>query len=442
MKNQYTRGVTAVLLSAALATTLSGCMGATSKSAEVEVQESESTSPTVVTEESETTTQNAVVSEANLSTTGVIDTTDLFTERDLTQTADLSDATYLTVVSGEDISITAEGVYVLSGEASDVTITVDVDSTEKVQIVLDGVSITNSDAPAIYVLSADKVFVTTTEGSSNTLTVTGAFVADGDTNTDAVIFSKDDLVLNGLGTLTISSTDNGISCKDDLKVTGGTYTISSTGDGLEANDSISISDGSFAITTQADALHAENDEDDTVGSVYVCGGSFDIDAVSDGFRATTYLQVDGGSFDITAGEALESTYVQVNGGEITISASDDGINATTKSSSIGTPAVEITGGTVSITMGAGDTDAIDSNGNLSISGGAVDINAQFAFDFDGAGELTGGTVTVNGEQVTSITNSMMGGGMGMGGSPEGGMGGQMGGPEGGMGGPMGGGPQG
>jgi hypothetical protein len=323
-----------------------------------------------------------------------------------------------------------------------VTITVDVDSTEKVQIVLDGLSITNADAPAIYVVSADKVFVTTTEGSSNTLTVTGAFVADGDTNTDAVIFSKDDLVLNGLGTLTISSTDNGISCKDDLKVTGGTYTISSTGDGLEANDSISISDGSFAISSQADALHAENDEDDTVGSVYICGGSFDIDAASDGIRATTYLQIDGGSFDIAAGEALESTYVQVNGGEIAINASDDGINATTKSSSIGTPAVEITGGTISITMGAGDTDAIDSNGNLSISGGAVDINAQFAFDFDGAGELTGGTVTVNGEQVTSITNSMMGGGMGMGGSPEGGMSGQMGGPEGGMGGPMGGGPQG
>ena len=322
------------------------------------------------------------------------------------------------------------------------TITVDVDSTEKVQIVLDGLSITNADAPAIYVLSADKVFVTTTEGSSDTLSVTGSFVADGDTNTDAVIFSKDDLVLNGLGTLTISSTDNGISCKDDLKVTGGTYTISSTGDGLEANDSISISDGSFAISSQADALHAENDEDDTVGSVYICGGSFDIDAASDGIRATTYLQVDGGSFTITAGEALEATYVQVNGGELKIDASDDGINATTKSSSIGTPAVEITGGTISITMGAGDTDAIDSNGNLCISGGTVDINAQFAFDFDGAGELTGGTVTVNGEQVTSITNSMMGGGMGMGGSPEGSMSGQMGGPEGGMGGPMGGGLQG
>ena len=433
MKNQYARGVTAVLLSAALATTLSGCMGATSKSVEAEVQASESTSPTVVTEASESTTQDAVVSEANLSTTGVIDTTDLFTERDLTQTADLSDATRLALTSGEDVPITSEGVYVLSGEASDVTVTVDVDSTEKVQIVLDGLSITNADAPAIYVVSADKVFVTTTEGSSNTLTVTGAFVADGDTNTDAVIFSKDDLVLNGLGTLTISSTDNGISCKDDLKVTGGTYAIDAVGDGLEANDSISISDGSFAISSQADALHAENDEDDTVGSVYICGGSFDIDAASDGIRATTYLQVDGGSFDITAGEALESTYVQVNGGEIQIAASDDGINATTKSSSIGTPTVEITGGAISITMASGDTDAIDSNGNLYISGGTVDINAQFAFDFDGAGELTGGTVTVNGEQVSSLANSMMGGGMGMrgdmamGGAPEGEMGGQMGG---------------
>jgi hypothetical protein len=95
----------------------------------------------------------------------------------------------------------------------------------KVQLVLDGVSITNTDSPAIYVVSADKCFVTTTD-SVSTLTVTGTFAADGDTNIDAVIFSKDDLVLNGTGTLNISSTGNGITSKDDLTVTGGTYSAS------------------------------------------------------------------------------------------------------------------------------------------------------------------------------------------------------------------------
>ena len=78
-------------------------------------------------------------------------------------------------------------------------------------------------------------------------------------------------------------------------------------------------------------------------------------------------------------------------------------------------------------MAQGDTDALDSNGNLLVSGGTIDITAQFAFDYDGTASFTGGTITVNGEQVTEITNSMMmGGGMGpggeMGGMGPGGMG--------------------
>lgn len=62
---------------------------------------------------------------------------------------------------------------------------------------LENANITNADSPCIYVKNADKVFVTTASGSENTLTVSGSFTADGDTNTDAVIFSKDDIVLNG-----------------------------------------------------------------------------------------------------------------------------------------------------------------------------------------------------------------------------------------------------
>ena len=128
---------------------------------------------------------------------------------------------------------------------------------------------------------------------------------------------------------------------------------------------------------------------------------------------------------IDSAEGIEGTYVQINDGNVSISASDDGINATSKSSAYGVK-LEINGGTIAINMGAGDTDALDSNGDLYITGGTVDITAQFAFDFDGTGELTGGTVTVNGEQVTELTNSMMGGPGGMGGPRmNGGMGGDM-----------------
>ncbi len=418
-----------VLLVALIAASLAGCGASSAAMASNESAVSETATVSEKSMAEVSSASAAIVTGLNLSNSGVIDTTDLFTERDLTQTVDLADATYVSLQSGEDVSITKEGVYVLSGDVTDVTVAVEVDSREKVQLVLDGVTITNEDSPAIYVKSADKVFVTTTQDSLNTLSVTGDFTADGDTNTDAVIFSKDDLVLNGLGTLIINSSNNGISGKDDLKITGGTYYVTSTADAIEANDSILIADGSIAISSSKDGLHAENDEDDTQGYVFICGGSVSIDAASDGIQATTYLQVDDGTLDITASEGLEATYVQINGGTINVAASDDGINATTKSYSVGTPTIEITGGDVTITMGAGDTDALDANGNLYISGGTVSISAQSAFDFDGVGELTGGTVYVNGEQVSTITNSMMGG---MGG-PMGGMGN----PMGGMGGPMG-----
>ena len=370
----------------------------------------------------------AVSSTANIVADGATDTSDLFTDRDLTQTADLTDAVYETLSDGDTLTITDEGVYVLSGEAENAQIVVEAADDAKVQLVLDGLTVTNDDAPVIYVKNADKVFVTTTD-SDNALAVTGTFSADGDTDTDAVIFSRDDLVLNGTGTLHITSTDNGISCKDDLKVTGGTCVIDCDADALEANDSISIADGDFTITAGKDGIHCENDEDLSVGSVYICGGSFGITASSDGIQGTTVTQIDGGTFAITAGEGIESTYVQINGGTITIAATDDGINASQKSNAVSV-CIEITGGDITITMAQGDTDAIDSNGSIIVSGGTIDITAQFAFDFDTTAEHTGGTITVNGETVDQITASMMGGPGQMGqmqGGP-GGMPGGMGGP--------------
>ena len=439
MRDVIIRIGSASLLASSLMLGLPGC-GASATASNATVQEdTQATSTNVDTAATATSeaTSDASASLASMRADGAINTADLFTERDLAQEADLAGATLINVTSGEDVQITNEGIYLISGEASDVTITVNADDTAKVQLVLDGVHISNQDAPAIYVVSADKVFVTTAAGSTNALEVTGAFVADGDTNTDAVIFSKDDLVLNGLGSLTINSTDNGISCKDDLKITGGTYAITASSDAIEANDSIRIADGTFAINAAKDALHAENDEDDTLGYIYICGGTYDITAGDDGIQATTVLQIDDGSFTINAVEALEATYVQINNGSVGINASDDGINATTKSNSIGTPTIEVTGGTIVITMGQGDTDAIDANGNIVVSGGSIDITAQSAFDYDGTASFTGGTITVNGEQVSEITNSMMMGGMG--GGPRGGMeggpmgdmgGGQMGGPQG------------
>lgn len=364
-------------------------------------------------------------STANVTSDGAIDAMDMFTDRDMVQNADLSSATYITVTDDADVTITEAGVYVISGSSKETTIVVEADDEAKVQLVLDSVSITNTDFPCIYVKNADKVFVTTAEGTSNTLTVTGTFAADGTTNTDAVIFSKDDLVMNGLGTLNIVSSDNGIACKDDLKVTGGTINIDCVDAALEANDSIAIADGEINIDSDSDGLHAENDDDDSVGYIYICGGTITINAGDDGIHATTICQIDDGDLTVRAAEAVEGTWIQINGGSLALTATDDGINASQKSNAY-TICLEINGGELSVDMGQGDTDAIDSNGNLYINGGTVSINAQSPFDYDGIGQYNGGTIYVNGNQIDSLSNQMMGGGpMGFG---QEGFGGPMGGP--------------
>lgn len=345
---------------------------------------------------------------ASVSTgTAIYTSDDLFSNRDLKQSADLTDAQYITVESGKDITISSAGVYVISGSAKETTVIVDAADEDKVQLVLDGLTITNTDFPCIYVKSADKVFITTTD-STNTLKVTGSFTSDGDTNTDGVIFSKDDLVLNGVGSLVISSTDNGITSKDDLKITGGTISINCTSDALEANDSIRIADGNITIVSKKDGLHAEYDEDNSVGYIYIGGGSLNITASDDAIHATTVVQIDGGEIKLTAREGIEGTYVQINGGTINISATDDGINAGKKSTSYAVT-IEINGGYTTIKMSSGDTDAVDSNGNLYVNGGTIDITAQSSFDYDGTAKYTGGTIIVNGVTTNTITNQMMGG---------------------------------
>ena len=177
-----------------------------------------------------------------------LDTSKLFTDRDLEQKADTTGARPITVADSKVYTVKNAGVYVISGTASNAQICVEAGEEDKVQLVLDGVKITNDSIPCIYVKKADKVFVTTTD-SENALSVTGTFKADGETNTDAVIFSRDDLVLNGTGTLNVSSTDNGISSKDDLKITGGTLAITCASDALEANDSVVMADGTVTFGT-------------------------------------------------------------------------------------------------------------------------------------------------------------------------------------------------
>ncbi|MBQ5990213.1 MAG: carbohydrate-binding domain-containing protein [Oscillospiraceae bacterium] len=371
---------------------------------------------------SDSETGNPAASESRQSPDNKTET--LFTERDLEQTADTSEAKSLTAADNTVIDITDEGVYTISGNAKNCTFRISADDSAKIQLVLDGVTVENEDFPVIYVLSADKVFITSA-GTENSLTVSGQFRSDGENNTDAVIYSKDDTVLNGTGTLNvISYYGNGISCKDDLKITGGTYNVNTALDAFEANDTISVYDGNFSIKTNKDGFHCENDEAE--GTVTVSGGTFSISSGSDGIQACALLQIDGGEFDITTSEGLEATYIVINDGNIVINAGDDGINATSDSAAYETSVV-FNGGSTTVTVAQGDTDAVDSNGSVYVNGGTINITAQMSsFDYDRTAEFNGGTIIINGKEVSEIPQSMMGGGMrgGMNGGMNGGRGGR------------------
>jgi hypothetical protein len=413
MNKTRLKNISAITMALLLSVSAVGCSKAqvSSENAAASTATAQTTPTQSETNSAASNTGTSTGTETSATNTTALDTSELFSDRDLEQSVDLTAATQIQLESDKDVTLNTEGVYVLSGEVSNVTVTVEAPEEAKVQIVLNDASITNEDAPVIYVKAADKVFVTTTD-SENHMEVSGSYVADGDTNLDAVIFSRADLTLNGVGTLGIVSNEgNGISSKDDLKITGGVYNIQSSADALEANDAILINNGSITIDSDKDALHSENEEDASLGYIYIKNGTLNITAADDAIRGNSMVQIDGGTINIkTSEEGIEANYIKINDGQITLYANNDGINASPKVNS--DVAIEVNGGTIDVSMASGDTDAFDSNGNLYINGGTINVEATSAFDSDGTAQLNGGDVTVNGEKITEITQSRGGGGRG------------------------------
>lgn len=412
----------------------------------------------------ETTTESSQASSVSDSIT-YLDATDMFTKRDKQSDYASEDATEITLsdskstcdspavrVSDNQITITRTGTYVLSGSLTNGQIVVDA-SGEKVQIVLKDASINCDTSAAIYVKSADKVFVTLAENTSNTLTNTKDFVAIDDNNIDAVIFSKSDLSLNGSGTLTIHAAyGHGIVSKDDLVITSGTYDITAARHALSGKDSVRIADGVFTLNAKKDGIHSENTDNDEKGFIYIADGTFSITCDSDGMDAEETLQVDGGTITIAAGddglhadgdlvlndgtititksyEGLEGKTVTITGGSYAVTSSDDGVNAagdgTAGDSSdsassdsskeqkmpSGTPPKQPQNSSDSTEMPDAPKSAPDGNGNpgsggmedatdynrIQISGGMLTVNAGGdGLDSNGDLTVTGGEIYIDG----------------------------------------------
>lgn len=370
-RKKETGAVVSLLLASSLAFGGCGTAVTSSSSVNAESASTESTGETsadnaAATSES-TASENAMESASDINfdlelTESTIDTE--FTDREKSGSYKALEAVKITLnkttatvsgsgakADGSTITITEEGVYVVSGTLEDGQIIVDASDSDKVQIVLDGVHINCETNAAIYVREADKVFITLAENSSNTLGDGNGYTQIDDNTVDGVIFSKSDLVCNGTGSLTIEADyKHGIVSKDDLVITGGTYKIAAADNGITAKDQIKILDGSFDIDAANSAVKAKNTDDTELGNIYIAGGIFTIEAEQDGFHATGSIVVDDGTITVNSGddgfhaeldtvihggtilveksnEGLEGKRVVVNGGDITINASDDGINA-------------------------------------------------------------------------------------------------------------------
>ena len=244
---------------------------------------------------------------------------DMFTERDSKTEYDASKAVTIQLsgtsatassnsvqINGSTVIIKEEATYVISGSLNGMLI-VDAPETAKLQLVFNGVDITSETSAALYILEADKVFVTLADGTTNTLANGGSFIAIYDNNIDGALFSKQDLTLNGSGSLTVTSTaGHGIVCKDDLVITGGNYVVNSASHGLDANDSVRIANAALTIDAGKDAIHCENSDDTAKGFIYISSGTIKAEAEGDGIAVSAYMQIEGGTIDLLVGGGSEN----------------------------------------------------------------------------------------------------------------------------------------
>jgi len=215
-------------------------------------------------------------------------------------------------LNGSTATVKSDGCYIIRGSLKNGAVIVDADKEDKLQLVLDGAEISSENSAAIYIKQADKVFITLAESSENSLSSTGEFAAVDENNIDAALFSKDDLTVNGLGKLSVSSPEgHGIVSKDSLKICGAEISVECSGHGLSANDDICISGAAISVNSGKDGLHAENDENEELGYIYLEKTSLDISAQGDGISASSAVTVAEGEYRIISGggsaEAPEQT---------------------------------------------------------------------------------------------------------------------------------------
>ncbi len=307
-----------------------------------------------------------------------------------------------TTVDGSTVTITQPGAYILTGTLEDGQIVVDCSEKGTVELVFNNVNITNKTNSPVYIKDAKKTLIVLAEDSENTLTDAADYTYE-DTDKEepsACLFSKDDLVISGGGSLTVNANfNNGIASKDTLKITGGMIQVTAKNNAMKGKDCLMIAGGDFTIQSEGDGLKADNSDDATLGYIDISGGTFVIQAEQDGIQASSSVNITGGEFDITtadgAGEVKTSGGMDFQKGwdmdSANSSNSDSEDSIRTKGIKAET-AVQISDGTFTIDS---EDDAIHSNGTVTINGGTYTIETgDDGIHGDDTLTIEDGTITI------------------------------------------------
>ena len=225
-----------------------------------------------------------------------------------------------------NVMITSAGKYVVSGTLNDGSIVVDTNNSSKVWILFNGAEISCSDAACLDVEQADKVFLTLGEGTENRMTTLGFSQEAEAAGMDGTVFSRDDLSINGMGSLTVSASEaHGIVGNDDLVIAGGKITVDAALDALHANDGLRIMSADMQLNAGDDGISLTGTESE----LYLESGNIAITAADSGLSAGNLIHIVGGTLKVHSGDdgISASRDILVEGGEMDISAGDDGIHA-------------------------------------------------------------------------------------------------------------------
>lgn len=178
------------------------------------------------------------------------------------------------------------------------------------------------------------------------------------------------------GVFNITANADGIAAQSTLKIADGIFNINTSAGGndistkaLKAGDLLYIEYGVFMLESVDDAVHSDYD-------ILIVEGDFTIDTDDDGIHAEHDLVIENAAITINSSlEGIEGGYITVYDGTIDIKATDDGFNATQGREVMSDDGSQLTvkGGTITVNMSGRDVDAMDSNGDITITGGTVNL---------------------------------------------------------------------